>query len=79
MSRGKHKQPKALAEHVQSAFDRYVATLEGEEPRDLHTIFVGEAERALIEAVMAYTDNNQSRAARILGINRNTLRSKLGL
>ncbi|MDC0948389.1 helix-turn-helix domain-containing protein [Gammaproteobacteria bacterium] len=67
----------ALAAHVKQAFDRYVETLEGEDPKNLHAIVIGEAERALIESVMEFVDGNQSRAARILGINRNTLRSKL--
>lgn len=34
-------------------------------------------EKPLLEKLMAYTGGNQLQAARILGINRNTLRSKL--
>jgi len=34
-------------------------------------------ELPLIEAVMAFTNKNQSQAAEILGINRSTLRKKL--
>ena len=34
-------------------------------------------ERPLLEVVMARADNNQSRAAEWLGLNRNTLRKKL--
>jgi Fis family transcriptional regulator len=36
-----------------------------------------EVERPLITYVMEKTDGNQTDAARILGINRNTLRSRL--
>ena len=36
-----------------------------------------EMERPLLEVVMRESGNNQSRAARILGLNRNTLRKKL--
>jgi two-component system nitrogen regulation response regulator GlnG len=35
-------------------------------------------ERPLLEAVLDYTDGNQIRAASLLGINRNTLRKKIG-
>ena len=34
-------------------------------------------ERPLLEAVLDYTDGNQLRAAKLLGINRNTLRKKI--
>jgi len=34
-------------------------------------------ERPLLEVVMQQADNNQSRAAEWLGLNRNTLRKKL--
>ena len=39
--------------------------------------FIGEVERPLIEAMLARHGHNQLRAARALGINRNTLRKRL--
>lgn len=43
----------------------------------LHERIIAEVERPLIEAVLARCGQNQLRAARILGINRNTLRKRL--
>ena len=43
----------------------------------LHQRIIGEVERPLIEAVLARHGGNQVRAARALGLNRNTLRKRL--
>lgn len=44
---------------------------------DLHPLVVGMAERVLIELALERTRGNQVAAAKLLGINRNTLRRKL--
>lgn len=43
----------------------------------LHERLIGAVERPLIEAILGKTGHNQQRAARLLGINRNTLRKRL--
>jgi DNA-binding protein Fis len=43
----------------------------------LYKSILAEVERPLIEAVLEKTEGNQLRAARILGINRNTLKAKI--
>lgn len=51
--------------------------LQGIQPKDLYELVMGEVEPALIAATMKYVSGNQSRAAKILGINRGTFRKKL--
>jgi two-component system, NtrC family, nitrogen regulation response regulator GlnG len=48
-----------------------------EKKGELYKSVVGTIERRLIEHVLKKTEGNQLKAARILGINRNTLRSKV--
>jgi len=38
---------------------------------------IGHVERALLVSIMARTKGNQTQAADVLGLNRNTLRAKL--
>ncbi|MDO4250619.1 MAG: helix-turn-helix domain-containing protein [Moraxella sp.] len=66
-----------LHTHVQLAVERYLNTLEGEEPNDVYALFLAQLEKPLLEAILRYTHGNQSRTAKILGVNRGTLRSKL--
>ncbi len=68
---------KPLREHTEEALGQYFASLNGERPADLYDLVLGEIEKPLFKAVMAYTGGNQSEAAGILGINRGTLRKKL--
>ena len=43
----------------------------------MYEMIMNVVEKPLLEVVMKHADGNQSRAAEWLGINRNTLRSKL--
>ena len=62
---------------VRSSLEDYFRDLRGTEPHGLHEMMLNIVERPLLEVVMAQADNNQSRAAEWLGLNRNTLRKKL--
>ena len=66
-----------LGECVRQSLAVYFADLEGTEAKNLYPLVIGEIEKPLLETVMHQTRGNQSRAARMLGINRNTLRKKL--
>ena len=46
-------------------------------PIDVYQLVPNEVEPPLLDAVMKFANNNQSKAARILGMNRTTLRTKL--
>jgi len=71
------KQRKSLQQSVTEAMQRYFSDLDGQATHDLYDIVMAEVEPPLLKAVMAYTRQNQSRAAETLGLNRGTLRKKL--
>lgn len=57
---------------------RYFAQLDQKNmPIDVYQLVFTEVEPPLLDAVMKFANNNQSKAARILGMNRTTLRTKL--
>jgi len=66
-----------LHDSVRQALENYFAQLKGQVPENLYEMVLAEVEVPLIEAVMQYTRNNQSRAAILLGLSRGTLRKKL--
>ncbi|MDR9467468.1 DNA-binding transcriptional regulator Fis [Marinospirillum sp.] len=70
-----HERP--LRESVNRALDNYFAQLEGQPVNNLYDLVLTEVEAPLLEAVMRYTDNNQTQASNLLGLNRGTLRKKL--
>lgn len=44
---------------------------------EIYRVVVGGIEKALIEKALEYTSGNQVTAAKLLGINRNTIRTKI--
>ena len=68
---------KPLSALTGEALDGYFNKLNGHRPGDLYQLVLSEVERPLFQAVLEYTNGNQSEAAEILGINRGTLRKKL--
>ena len=69
--------PPTLSQAVEQSLQHYFDHLNGEMPTSLHQMVIYEVEKTLFESVMKLTGGNQSRAAEILGNNRNTLRSRL--
>lgn len=66
-----------LAESVGQSVRRYLSDLGDSDANDLYDLFLRELEGPLLREVMAWTNNNQSRAAQSLGLSRATLRKKL--
>jgi len=67
----------ALAELIAGRIGQWLDSPDGEEPRDLYEKLVAEIEKPLIELALKRTSGNQVKAARMLGLNRNTLRKKI--
>ncbi|MAR95972.1 MAG: DNA-binding transcriptional regulator Fis [Gammaproteobacteria bacterium] len=67
-----------LKNEVKKAMKRYFHQLDQKNiPINVYQLVLKEIEPPLLSAVMQFANNNQSKAAKILGINRTTLRTKL--
>ncbi len=66
-----------LESHIHSALESYFENLAGHSTCDLYRLVMAEVERPLLEVALKHADGNQTRAAKVLGINRATLRKKL--
>ena len=69
----------SLQESVHQTLQQYIAKLDGQTPANLYNLVLAEVEKPLIEMVLNITNNNQSKAAIILGISRGTLRKKMAI
>jgi len=67
----------ALPDSVRDNVRQLFRDLDGTEPSNLYDLLLKTVEKPLLEEVMTRAQNNQSRAAQWLGLNRNTLRKKL--
>lgn len=70
-------QPQTLRDSVEKALANYFTQLEGQPVTDVYQMVLSEVEAPLMEAVMRYTKDNQTKASIVLGLNRGTLRKKL--
>ncbi|MBK6980102.1 MAG: Fis family transcriptional regulator [Betaproteobacteria bacterium] len=66
-----------LSSTVRKMMKQYFKDLDGEKTCGIYNMVVNCVERPLLEVVMNHARGNQTRAAELLGINRNTLRKKL--
>lgn len=69
-----------MARYVRRALKEYFNDLDGETPCcELYDMVMNCVEKPLIEIVLEQVGGNQTRAAEMLNINRNTLRKKMQL
>ncbi|MDQ6620650.1 MAG: Fis family transcriptional regulator [Pseudomonadota bacterium] len=66
-----------ICRSVEKSLDEYFRKLDGESPHGIYDMVITHVERTLITSVMERANNNQTQAADMLGMNRNTLRTKL--
>ena len=67
-----------VAQYVRQAVNNYFTDLDGEEPScAVYDMVINCVEKPLIETVLHHARGNQTRAAELLGLNRNTLRKKI--
>jgi Fis family transcriptional regulator len=69
--------PKSLRQSVEQSLKQYFNELDGQQTTALYDLFMHQVEAPLFECVMQHTQDNQSKAAALLGLNRGTLRKKL--
>ncbi|HET6756429.1 MAG: helix-turn-helix domain-containing protein [Burkholderiales bacterium] len=62
---------------VKKALDSYFKDLDGEKPSAVYNMVIDCVEKPLLETILRYSQGNQTHAAEVLGINRNTLRKKM--
>ncbi len=66
-----------ISDCVRRTLNRYFRDLDGEKPCAVYEMVLKNVEKPMLEVVMRQAGGNQTLAAEILGINRNTLRRKL--
>ena len=71
------RQTNEIADCVRRSLEKYFKDLDGEKPRSIYDMVIRNVERPLIEVILDQAEGNQSVAADMLGINRNTLRKKM--
>lgn len=66
-----------ISDCVRRSLNRYFRDLDGETPCAIYDMVLKNVEQSMLETVMHHAGGNQTVAAEMLGINRNTLRRKL--
>ena len=67
----------AIGRSVEQSLDEYFNRLDGEPPHGIYDMVIAHVERALLTSILDRSNGNQTHAADMLGMNRNTLRTKL--
>ena len=73
----KYRQIRSIGKFVESKLKGFMRNIKKFDRFNLYEMVIPEVEKSLILMVMKETKGNQIKAAQLLGINRNTLRSKI--
>ena len=66
-----------IGRSVEKSLDEYFRRLDGEAPHGVYDMVIATVERSMLAAILHRAGGNQTQAADMLGVNRNTLRTKL--
>ncbi|MEE9331621.1 MAG: helix-turn-helix domain-containing protein [Methylophilaceae bacterium] len=64
---------------ITQSLDEYFLHLDGQPPHAIYEMVIHCVEKPMLEYILNKVGGNQSKAAAVLGINRNTLRKKMAL
>ena len=71
------KEKTSLQKAITSLVTRYLDETKGQDVTDLYELLLEQVEPALLSVIIEETKYNQVKAAKILGVSRGTLRTKL--
>lgn len=71
------QQTVTLPMHIELVVRQYFKNLGEQTPNNLYEVMLHQLEKPLLKVVLEQTRGNQSKTAKILGLNRGTLRKKL--
>lgn len=71
------KDNQSISVCIRENMEAYFRDLDGEDATGVYDMVMNCVEKPMLDAVLRFAGGNQTRAAEILGINRNTLRKKL--
>ena len=66
-----------LSTAIEESLEEYFTHLDGQPPHAIYNMVLSCVEKPMLEFILNKVGGNQSKAAEILGLNRNTLRKKM--
>ena len=66
-----------VSDAIKRSLERYFKDMDGEKPTSIYDMVLHNVEKPMIETVLGHAEGNQTLAAAMLGIDRNTLRKKM--
>ena len=66
-----------LSTAIEESLEDYFKHLDGQPPHAIYDMVLGCVEKPMLEFILNKVGGNQSKAAEMLGLNRNTLRKKM--